>query len=322
MRRLLTALALGAALAAAPATAAPLMAQETFPPLPDSLLPVSEVGANATLELAAVVFDNYFQAPPDQPDSTLVAGSMRLRIREETREELGGELFLEGRATIFRDFDASYGAGAGVGVERWWQRLEVQGNYDFRRPRLDVGDSVGWADVGAAQARYALRMGRVLELSAEGSVRRERFVSEGAEGEDDHRDHTFREATVAARTRVLGRLLSPEVGVVHGRPHGWEPAQTYVRREAYLRIRSLPAPWLYLSARYRVRRREYPDAPTGSSNFERTDTRRELSATADLSLASDVSLTVHHTRQDARSSREYRAFRNGRFIVGLALDTR
>jgi hypothetical protein len=301
----------------------PLHAQETSEP-------TSRGGVRATLDLSGMRFDNFFQAPIGQPQTTVHAGSARARLADDFLGSLGGEIYVDGRVTVFGEFKPTYGAGAGVVLDRWNQRLDISLGHDWWLPRLDVGDGVGRADVGAVRGAYSVRMGRILELSALGSARLERFLIEEAdipvpdgEGDGPTRpagewlDHTFVEAGGSARTRIFGRYFSPEVGLTTGGPRGWDAERTYEQIQMHVQIRSRPARQLYLSGRYRVRERQYPGATPGSRNFGRLDRREQLTVTADFATTRSVSWILYYAYEDARSSLASRSFATHLLSLGV-----
>jgi hypothetical protein len=269
--------------------------------------PASRGGVRPTLDLSGMRFDNFFQAPAGQPQTTVHAGSARVRLADDFLGSLEGEVYLDGRLTVFGEFKPTSGAGGGAVLNRWNQRLDISLGHDWWLPRLDVGDGVGRADVGTVHGAYSVRMGRFLELSALGTARLERFLIEegdvpvpdvGGNGEsqppEKWLDHTFVETGGTARTRIFGRYFSPEVGMTRGSPRGWDAERTYEQSQVHVQIRSRPARRLYLSGRYRVRERQYPGAPPGSRNFERLDRRQQLTVTADFATTRSVSWILYY----------------------------
>jgi len=292
--------------------------------------PASNGGVRPTLDLSALRFDNFFQAPAGQPQTTVHAGSARLRLAEDFLESLGGEVYADGRLTVFGEFQPTYGVGGGLVLNRWHQRLDIGLGHDWWLPRLDVGDGVGRADVGAVGGTYSVRLGRPLELSVLGTARRERFRIElagdpvpddGADEEPrparDWLDHTFVEMGGAGRTRIFGRYFSPEVGITWGGPHGWDAERTYEQTQIHVQIRSRPARRLYLSGRYRIRERQYPGAPPGSRSFERLDRREQLTVTVDFATTNVVSWILYYAYEDARSTLASRSFATHLLSLGV-----
>jgi hypothetical protein len=285
----------------------------------------SDTRLRTSLQINALLFDNFFQAPAGRPDTTVRAAAVRFGVAETVARRIGGEVFADGRLTIFERFEPSYGAGGGIRFRGRGQRLEAGVGYDWWLPRLDVADTVGRADVGTVQAAYAVRMGRVLELSAEGTGRLERFIREGEPGVSApvvDRDHTFVELGGAARTRIFGRLFSPEVGYARGSPRGLEPELTYVQRQRYVQVRSLSATNVYLSVRYRRRDRAYPLAPPDSRNHDRLDRREQLAVTADLAMNPHFSWVVYYAYEDATSNMPARNFTTHLISLGVRAHSR
>lgn len=283
-----------------------------------------------TLQLSSSFHENFFQTPHSQVEPTVRAGGARVRFSEDWLRSLGGEGYLDGRLTVYQGFEPTYGTGGGLRLERWAQRLDIGMDYDWWLPRLDVTEEAGRADVGLIRADYWLRMGKFLELSAAGRFRWEGFVEtgpdrtdSGEEGSDSplpHRDwwdHSFVEIGGGARTRIFGRVFSPEVGLAGGGPRGWDPAAAYEQRETHVRIRSIPHDRLYVSGRYRMRERDYPDATPDSRNFERQDRREQLTLLVEIEISPATSWLVYYAQEHGRSSRPARDFTTRTLSVGL-----
>lgn len=300
---------------AAPGAAAAQDPRETLAPDP----------LGVQLELNTSFHENLFQAPHGRPDTTVHAGGARVRLSEEWLSSLDGEAHVDGRLMVYRGFQPTYGTGGGLRIERWAQRLEFALDYDWWVPRLDVSGNASRADAGLVRADYRLRVGRLLGLYARGRYRWERFAGVQGRGpdeaeeplRDDWRDHAFAEFEVAARTRVLGRLLSPEVGLARAGPREAEPAADYRQRQVYVQLRSAPHERLYLGARYRVRRRHYPTAGAESSNFEREDRRNQLTFLIDVTVTDSVSWIAYYAREDGVSSIPLRDFSTRMLSLGL-----
>jgi hypothetical protein len=131
------------------------------------------------------------------------------------------------------------------------------------------------------------------------------------------------EIEAKARTRLLGRLLSPEVGIGRGRPWNEEASVFAYRQEHWqVQIRSLPVSLLYLSARYRVRERSYPYASEGSSSFGRQDRREQVAVGLDVLASERLTWNIYYAQEDAHSSRATRSFRTRALSVGLTVQGR
>ncbi len=310
------------------ALSAPTAAQER-----QDLRPRPPIGI--VLRVSSSLHENFFQVPDGQPDTTVRAGAAQIRLSEAWLHALGGEVYLDGRFTAYEGFQPTYGTGGGLRLARWAQRLDLGLEYDWWRPRLDVTEEAGRADVGMLRGDYWLRTGRLLELSAHGRFRWEGFVSmgpdEAARGEGkgesplpehDWWDHSFVEVGGAARTRVFGPLVSPEVGLTVGRPQGWDPAAEYRQRERHLRIRSMPHDRLYIAARYRIRDRDYPDAAPDASNFGREDRREQLTLLVELDISGSVGVLAYYTHEDGRSTRPGRDFTTRHLSLGMTFRTK
>jgi hypothetical protein len=281
------------------------------------------------LQVGGAVHENFFQAPHGLPDTTVRAATARIRFSEGWFDAMNGEGYLDGRATLYDGFEPTYGTGGGVRVDRWGQRLDVGVDYDWWLPRLEGPDAVGRADVGTVRGDYWVRLGRLLELSGTGRLRRERFIESAPVGAGEgeigplpgpgHRDQAFADWGGAVRLRALGSVFSPEVGTGRGGPRGVAPGQAYDQRQSHVQIRSMPHPRVYLGARYRLRERSYPRAPEGSGNFEREDRRAQVTLLTEVRFTPTIAAVAYYSREDARSSREHRDFTTRFLSLGLTL---
>lgn len=283
------------------------------------------------LQVNTSFHDNFFQAPSGQPDTTVRAGGIRARFSERWLRALGGEAYLDGRVTVYDEFEPTYGVGGGVRLNRWRQRLDLGVDHDWWLPRLDGPDAIGRADVSVVRGDYWLRMGRPLELSATARHRWERVgsgmgepVRDGAEanGPVEWSDQTFSEVGGAVRTRIFGRAFSPEVGFARGGPRGLGPDQEYDQRQRHVQVRSMPHDRLYLAVRYRERDRSYPRAHPDASNFQREDQREQLTVLAEIRWTEMASWVVYYAREDGVSSRMGRDFTTRLLSIGLTLRNR
>jgi hypothetical protein len=301
---------------------APVVAQEVRDP------PARAQRLWATAQLRYTIHDNYFQAPSGQPDSVVQAAFMRLRVVADVVRPLGAQFYVDGRITAHDAFNPTFGAGGGVLAGPRMFRIDVGAGYDRGLPRLDLGDTFARADVAQAHAEARLRLGRVLELTGGGRAIWQALLFPGRDPADAATDplvewenFTYVEIEGRARTRLLGRLLSPEVGMGRGRPWNEEHSVfAYVQEHWQVQVRSAPAPPVYLSVRYRVRERDYPYAPEGSSSFGREDRREQIAASLDLRASERLTWNVYYTQEDARSSLARRSFRTRALSLGLTVE--
>lgn len=308
-----------ALLAAAPATA-----QEPREP--------TGTGWNvwASAQLRWTVHDNFFQAPAGRPDSLVQATSLRLRVVGDAVPGLRTQLYAEGGFTAYDTFDPTFGVGAGVRTGPPKLRVDVGAGYDRNLPRLDLGDSFARADVARGHAEARLRLGRALELTGMGRATWQAILvperqpdDGGLDPRDEWGNFTYLEIEGRARTRLLGRILSPEIGIGRGRPWNREASIfAYDQTQWQVQLRSAPVPPIYLSARYRVRVRDYPRAPEGSSSSGREDRREQIALSADLWVAGRLTWNVYYTQEDAHSSLANRSFRTRALTLGVTIQER
>lgn len=304
--------------------AAPAVAQE----------PPESIGTGrslwATAQLRWTVHDNYFQAPAGRPDSVVQATAVLVRVVGDAAPGLGAQLYAEGGFTTYDTFEPTFGVGAGVRAGPPKLRVDVGAGYDRNLPRLDLGDSFARADVARGHAEARLRLGRALELTGLGRGTWQAVllpemepVGAGPDPREEWENFTYLEIEGRARTRILGRLLSPEVGIGWGRPWTEEGSVfLHEQKQWQIQIRSAPMAPVYLSARYRVRERSYPHAPESSSSFGRKDRRRQLAVSLDFRVAERLTWNIYYTQEHAHSSLANRSFRTRAISLGMTIPER
>lgn len=266
------------------------------------------------LRLSGLVFDNFFQAPEGAPQMGVRSGSAEVQVIFPLVE--GGSLVhVRGRVVAYDGFDPSLGAGGGLRFVDGPGELEVLAGYDRRLPRFDVGDEFGRADVASASGRYSLRLGPALQVTALGDVGLQFFPDEPT-----NIKNTFSfDAGGSLRYRGFGYVFSPEIGATAGRLSGVAESEGYDESGFYVMARAIPAPPLYLSARYRLRFRDYIVADPESRNFGREDRRGQISLLASLRTGPRFNWHAHYTLEQASSSRPSRSFQTQYMGIGVAV---
>lgn len=253
---------------------------------------------------------NFFQAPAGTPGEDVMAGRAEARV---TFSEIGSNLRIQGNmgSTLYSDFDPSASFLAGV---RWiggTHLLEGDVSLQTHSPRMEVGDTLGFADVFLAEADYKVRPWEDLQVGILAGYDRQIY---SRSGEKDN--HAFLIGG-SGRFFGLGYLFSPELGAAVGRRSVQLAEEDYDERALWVSVRSVPIPAVYLSMRYRNRLREYRSDDPASRNFRREDDRMDLTLSVDLSLNNRWGWTVYVSYQDARSTKESRTFKTHYFWTGL-----
>ena len=108
-------------------------------------------------------------------------------------------------------------------------------------------------------------------------------------------------------------------GQLAGGRDATDPAEGHSQTDFYVQLRSVPAPWLYLSGRYRIRERNYSGAPVGHRNSDRSDTRRQLTLLAVVQTHALFAWEIYYAVQDAVSTVTSRTFTNQQLSAGVSV---
>jgi hypothetical protein len=176
---------------------------------------------------------------------------------------------------------------------------------------MEVGDTLGFADVLLAEVRYELRPWRALQMGVLAAVDRQVY-----DRSPDRDNHAF-QIGGSLRYFGLGYWLSPEVGVATGHRDVVLDGEDFGERTLWLTLRSVPHRRAYLSVRFRARQREYQIGDPGARNFSREDDRRDLTLTVDLALSDRWGWIAYLSYQDAASTRDSRTFETQYVWTGL-----
>lgn len=282
--------------------------------VPDSVLVLGAApnGPGFTVEFRAGggYLGNFFQATAGMPKENVLAGTGEVRL---TLPLTGSNSQLHGGVvgTLYSEFDPSLSFLAGA---RWGGGIHLlEGNVSLRvrSPRIEVGDTLGFADVFLAEAKYKIRPLRELQLGVLAGFDRQIY------GRSEERDNHALRIGGSGRYYGLGYLLSPEIGVAVGNRDVELDEEDYDERTLWLTLRSVPVSAVYLSLRYRARLREYRGDDPASRNFKREDDRTDLTLTVDVSLNDRWSWTAYLSYQGARSTRKSRTFKTQYLWTGL-----
>ncbi|MFP5288731.1 MAG: hypothetical protein ACLGI9_23545, partial [Thermoanaerobaculia bacterium] len=209
--------------------------------------------------------------------------------------------------------DASQGITAGLRSAGRAHGFDLFGEYLTNRPTGDVGELVEQADIRRVAGEYSYRVTRDLQLTALAEHQQQDFdISQG-------KDNTFVDFGGAVRYRGFGSAFSPEIGATFGDRDADDPNEDHDQRDLFLKIRSAPADWAYLSLRYRHRTRDYSIADPFADNFEREDTRQQWVATADLRTGDLLTWNLYYSYEDAESTLVTREFTTSLFAAGLTI---
>ena len=287
--------------------------------VPDSVLALGAApdgpGSTVDLRFGGGYMGNFFQAPVGTPPENVLAGTGEVRL---TFPLMGPNLQVHGGAggTLYSDFDPSLSILAGVRWNGGIHLLEGDVSLRTRSPRIEVGDTLGFADVFLAEADYKIRPLEDLQVGVLAGFDRQVYSRSG--GRDNH---AF-QIGGSGRYYGLGYLLSPELGAAVGHRDVELAEEDYDERVLWATLRSVPVSAAYLSLRYRSRLRQYRGDDRASRNFKREDDRRDLTLTVNLSLNDRWTWTAYFSYQDAGSTRESRTFVTQYIWTGLSYQFR
>lgn len=266
---------------------------------------------SSELRLNGWRFDNFFQASDPAAEQDINALGAELRFARST--DRGWAPYFRANYLDYDDeaLDPSYGGRLGARFASRPHAFEIYLDHQLDRPTFDIGDVFDTADVTTLVAEYGFRFTPAWELGLQAELQQQSF------NQLTVKDNELTGAGASLRYRGFGSKFSPEVGYVMGEREVDDPTETYDQTETYLQIRSAPTDALYLSARYRMREREYTTADLAATNFGREDDRDQISLTADWRLMPRVTLNLYYATEDATSTRVERAFETQTALVGV-----
>jgi len=287
--------------------AGPAAAQEESGPLGDRF----ELEAR----LFGASFDNFFQAPPGEPEDDVTSTRVEARLYGRLRE--GGPWKLYGQAAFTSyegDLDDATELGLGLLHDGRPHRFDLFLQRQQDRPSFDVGDEFDRADVDRLALEYSYRLDSDWELTALGTFEDQTFEL------TRNRDNEFRVIGGAVRYRGWGYGFSPEVGIELGDRDAVDPNEDHDQTDLWLKLRSAPTRRLYLSLRYRVRTRDYDVGFPGASNFGREDDRQQWTLAANIQAVRHLSVDAYFAYEDAESTKASRNFTTSLLGVGLKVE--
>lgn len=285
-------------------TAESVVSAEEPTPSPSSILPLEVL-----VEAGGSYFANFFQAPDEEPEESVRATTGQVKVVQPFRS--GSYLFAEAGGVFYSEFDPSSNFLGGFGWSMWPHMIEAYGGYRIHAPRLDVGDTLGFANLLYVHASYDVRLGRPLQLGAVVDYYDE------THGQRPERNNTYVDFGGSVRYRDLDHLFSPEVGVAFGGRDVAVDTEDLSQRTVWVTLRSRPTAALSLRLRYRDRLRKYSVDDPAASNFDREDRRHEVNLITRVSLLEDLRWTVNYSFQHATSTMASRSFDAQSISVGL-----
>lgn len=285
------------------------LASQTADASQDSGPPPSPTPLEVLVKVGAAYFGNFFQAPAGESRESVRAATGELKVVQPFGS--GSYVFATAGGTLYGEFDPSSNLLGGFGWSTWPHLLEAYAGYRLHTPRLDVGDTLGFANLFYLQGSYAVRPARVIQLEALIDYYDE------THGQRAERDNTFLDLGGALRYRGLDHLFSPELGVAVGTRDVAADTEDFSQRTFWITVRSIPTSRLSLRARYRNRLREYSVGDAAASNFGRQDRRHQLTLSTAFSLRDELRWTVHYSFRHGTSTKASRNFDTHNIRTGL-----
>lgn len=291
--------------------AAPLAAQLPDPDAPAGKEPFLR-RIQAQLGVSGTWLENFGQAPADGEPINLTGTVSDLALGLPVGRG-GVRLLVQAGGTFYEGFDPGKRIGGGI---RWTgdgQALEAAVSSEWGVPRVEVGDELGIADVLNGRLSWATRPWAAIQLSAQTDVHMERYPAN-----PERRSQVY-EAGAALRYRGFGSAFSPELGVAYSGRSVLQQAEDYGQRSAWLSLRTAPSRWFYLHVRYRNRLRMYGTEDPTARNFERRDTRHQVTLSSDVALGRGLSWTTYYAQEAATSTVPSRTFDTRYVSSGLVV---
>lgn len=246
------------------------------------------------------IYENFFQATDGEPEEDITAEQVEVGANVKLSKALTG--FGNVNLLHFNDdtLEDSPGLRVGLRGDMRPHGFEVYAEVLSNRPSFELDEFAG-ADIRRLHGDYSYRLLKDWQLSAEADVEQQEF-------DNDIRDNDFIGFGPAVRWRG-SRVFSPELGFHMGERKVNDDRQSYDQSEWFLQIRSQPIQPLYLSVRYRDRKRDY-------QNVDRDDSRKQIVVSADYTLTEHLVLNLYGGREDVDSNLEGRDFESGFWLAG------
>lgn len=265
------------------------------------------------VEMRGLRFDNLFQRPAAGSDARVGAAGLSVQLEWPMVRSGWLRSRVQVDTLLFDGMGPSNVVELGLDAGGDHARLRLGGGRSWGRPSFSAGDELELADGRHLGGELALRPLRWLELRGEAFSRRETFPSGG---DRDVRTDAY---GGALRYRGLGAALSPEVGWLRADREAARATQAAVYDERWALVRSSPAPWAYISVRFRQRLMDYTVSDPGASNFGRHDVRDQWTVGVALRTGEVLTWNLYYSTTTGRSSRPGRDFDSSTMGFGLTL---
>lgn len=247
------------------------------------------------------LYENFFQATDGEPEENITAEQVEVGANWKATKALtafGNVNLLHFNDDVLED---SPGGRVGLRGDLRPHGFEVYAEVLSNRPSFELDEFAG-ADIRRLHGEYTYRFLKDWQVSADADLEQQDY-------DNDVRDNDFRYIGPAVRWRG-SRLFSPEIGFRMGERDVNDDRQSYDQSEWFLQIRSQPIQALYLSARYRDRKRDY-------QNVNREDARKQISFGADYTVNPHLVLNLYGAHENVDSNLAGRDFDSGYWQAGV-----
>jgi len=246
------------------------------------------------------LYENFFQDPGSGGETVT---AMQAEVGASRRVARGIRAYGDVNYLHFFDdtLEGSPGMRVGARGDLRPHAFDVYAEVLNNRPSFELDEFSG-ADIRRLAGEYSYRFLKDWQASVDGDFEQQEF-------DNSLRDNDFHQAGAAIRWRG-SRIFSPEIGFRTGERDVNDALQSYDQHEIYLQIRSQTTERLYLSARFRDRKRDY-------QNISREDKRRQLTVGADYTISDVWVLNLYGAREHVDTTQAGRDFTSGLWIAGV-----
>jgi hypothetical protein len=264
--------------------------------------------SRSDVRLEAYRFNNFFQSTTPSGEQDINAIGLELRYAKRLRPE--DEVFAH---ASFRKFNQnglsdSYGARLGLSHPGTVHQYRVYVDQRMNAPSFDVGNTYGQADTTTLAGEYSYRVKKLWQFGVDGDYQRQTFANR-------NRNNTGSEIGVSARYRGFGYKFTPGIGFNAGERRINVATENYKEHGWFVQAEYIPKPWLYLSARYAGRSRDYSTNLQTSGNFGRTEEHPQITLIASMKSSPRLTWLVYFARENVTSSRRGGDFQDSMVLI-------
>jgi hypothetical protein len=281
------------------ATTAPLIAQPDYRGEPREI--------RSEVQIQGFHFDNFFQARGSVPKQGMNAAGFEYGVAyrpTETSPDIFGALY----ATNYSRQGTETSFGGRVGLAKYGSVHSIYGYLDYLRNgySFDVGETRANANITSFFGSYSYRVNPKWQVGLNTYDEWGRFnVNTGFEND-------YKELEGEVRYRGFGRVFEPRVGYGLGEQDVRTASDSYDQKHWFVAVTSRPHPRWDLTARYRVRSRDY-------QNVDREEDRDQILLRAIFHHNGRLATTASFTHETVNSSLPRGDFDTNRLFAGFTV---